>query len=309
LLFDTLGRSISADPDAYAAFDGHYDPLLILGDLANLQGVIVRHYGTNGPLWSVGYEFWFYISFPLLLLPFGRAYSPRTRKIVAALALALCVAVSSRQIWFLFGFAVWGLGAALALAPRPLLRSPWTSLAIVLAANVAMRVIFPETTLREIPATQYLSDAVVALAFANLILSMRFAASFEWRFLDWGLHKRLADFSFTLYAIHNPTIMLLRAFAVTTLGARTFDGAATDVQWLLLVGAMSLTILLAYALSRVTESKLGPARRALSAIVGRVADRGRAHLSAKGSVEPATSPEVETNGPMRTRPLAVRSGA
>ena len=39
----------------------------LLGNLAFLQDFFARPYGSNGPLWSLSYEFWFYLVFPLLV--------------------------------------------------------------------------------------------------------------------------------------------------------------------------------------------------------------------------------------------------
>ena len=90
---------------------------------------------------------------------------------------------------------------------------------------------------------------------------MRFAEPIDWRILDWPGHKILADFSFTLYAIHNPTLMLLRSTTTAVLGTDWIAAAASPVQWVALATAMTVTIGLAYALSRVTEAKVGAARR------------------------------------------------
>jgi peptidoglycan/LPS O-acetylase OafA/YrhL len=111
------------------------------------------------------------------------------------------------------------------------------------------------------PWTQYLSDTITALAFANLILTINLAKSLDWRFLHWHGHKTLADFSFTLYAIHNPTLMLLRAITTAVLGPGWSVGFASYEQWVALALAMSMTIALAYMISRFTEGKVGAVRR------------------------------------------------
>ena len=43
------------------------------GSLFFLQGIYTKPYGSDGPLWSLSYEFWFYILFPLIALLAKRA--------------------------------------------------------------------------------------------------------------------------------------------------------------------------------------------------------------------------------------------
>ena len=261
-VFDTVGRTLfPPDYGAYPVFEGHYEPRFILTNLLNLQGVIATHFGTNGPLWSIGYEFWYYVVFPMLLLPWTKSAPPRAVRFGFALALVFCLALSLRQIWFPFGFLIWSLGAAITLAKRPIIRSASHAALLLIVVNLFAGVVFNNAVIHAHPWSQYISDTITALAFANLILTMRFPGDERWRFLDWRGHQTLADFSFTLYAIHNPTLMLLRASATAVFGKDWSAGAATPIQWFMLALAMSLTILLAWLLSFFTEKKVPVARR------------------------------------------------
>lgn len=261
-LFDTLGRTLfPLDYGAYPVFDGHYDPRYILTNLLNFQGVIATHYGTNGPLWSIGYEFWYYVAFPMLLLPWMKSASPPVARYGFWLALIFCLAISLRQIWFPFGFLLWSLGATITRAKRPIMRSARNAALLLLGVNLLAGVVFNNAVIHTQPWTLYISDSVSALAFANLILTMRFHDGESWGLLHWSGHQTLADFSFTLYAIHNPTLMLLRATTTAVLGKDWSAGAATPVQWLALALAMALTIMLAWLLSFFTEKQVPAARR------------------------------------------------
>lgn len=283
-VLDTLGRAAFPGFAAYELLQDHFNTWLVIADLVNFQGIITIFYGTNGPLWSIAFEFWYYILFPLLLLPFGRAYSPRVRKTTAASVAVICIAVSIHQVWFIFGFMLWAMGAALVLLQRPLIRSPWAALGLNFCVVLVLRAVFNVAVLKEHPALLYVSDAITAVAFANLILTLRFSTREHWRVLDWRFHKTLADFSFTVYAIQAPTLVFLRAAASRYPEPGWVDGVATPAQWLFFFIAMALTIALAYALSRVTEAKVGPARRLLNQFATRLAPlfaRGRQALRAR----------------------------
>jgi len=101
--------------------------------------------------------------------------------------------------------------------------------------------------------------------------------------LDWHGHKTLADFTFTLYAIHNPTLMLLRATTTAVLGAGWIEGAAAPIQWVALSVAGALTILLAFALSRFTEGKVDIARRWAMAMLDKIWPKTNASNSLPGT--------------------------
>lgn len=261
-VFDTLGRTIfPANYGSYPIFEGHYDPRYILTNLLNFQGVVAWHYGTNGPLWSVGYEFWYYIVFPLLLAPMIVSLDRNRGRIFALLAVLFCIAITLKQIWFPFGLLLWSLGAMISLLQKPFVSSPRRAFIQFLSAGLLLGVVLNADVIKAHPWVQYLSDTITAAAFANLILAIRLTKDLNWKLLHWHGHKTLADFSFTLYAIHNPTLMLLRAMTTAVLGPDWSAGSASPEQWAALALAMALTMILAYALSRFTEGKVGAARR------------------------------------------------
>lgn len=261
-IFDALGRNLFPDSHgAYANFESYYDLRYFLGNLLNLQGILAKHYGSNGPLWSIAYEFWYYILFPLILAPMIVTLGQRRALTCAILSMFAVFAVTLRQIWFPFGFFLWVLGAGVSLLHRPFGSSPRKALFQFLSAGLLLGSIFNIDMIKAHPWTQYLSDTITALAFANLILTINLTKNLDWKFLDWQGHKTLADFSFTLYAIHNPTLMLLRAITTAVLGPGWSVGFSTRDQWAALALAMSLTIALAYVMSRFTEGKVGAVRR------------------------------------------------
>lgn len=269
IVCDSLGRQIFAGSGVYEFpfLQEHYDPILIVTDILNLQGIIARYYGTNGPLWSIAYEFWYYILFPALLLPFARVYTPRRRSTVAALTLLLVIVVSIKQGWFALGFLLWGMGAAAILPTQPLIRSARMSLVINIVVVIAMRLFVAGERLEHTPSLLHFSDVVSAAAFANLILTLRFCGGEMWPLLRSNLHRRLADFSFSVYAIHMPLLVFMRAGISRVLGDQWLEEPAALAQWTALAIVMSITLTIGYFFSLATEAHTSAARRMLRRFV------------------------------------------
>ena len=177
-------------------------PLVIAGNVVFLQDILVHPLGSNGPLWSLAYEFWYYIWFPAALLTFRRRVPSAA---LAAFALA----------WFVpalaLGFVSWLCGSAVFYAERflgrsgrqPSLRKRFVALS--LAALVAV-LLWGRTG--DYP----LEDSVLATSFALFLLALllrnpRVAPGVA------PCARYGAGASFSLYAIHFPVM----AFAAGTL--------------------------------------------------------------------------------------------
>jgi peptidoglycan/LPS O-acetylase OafA/YrhL len=106
-----------------------------VGNIAFLQTIVVPAFGSNGSLWSLANEFWYYILFPLAACVLGRVYKKAAQ--VALCGLLLCGLVISLPKAILFCFPVWLLGAALhAIGTKP------TALWPRLVASLVYAVVF-----------------------------------------------------------------------------------------------------------------------------------------------------------------------
>jgi peptidoglycan/LPS O-acetylase OafA/YrhL len=96
-LFDYVGTRV--DPGFYAGLTSY--PLInnnlggeshslttLLGNLLLQSSFAVPVFGSDGPLWSLAFEFWFYVLYPVLLILSVRCGTKRTAVIVLALSTA-----------------------------------------------------------------------------------------------------------------------------------------------------------------------------------------------------------------------------
>jgi peptidoglycan/LPS O-acetylase OafA/YrhL len=214
LILDVAGRALGAG----AGYDGTYWDLLSSGPtlrepadnsfatfLANvffLQTIVAPAYGTNGPLWSLAYEFWYYALFPLAASAIftSQAAWQRLSAIVAAAAMACLL---PRHL-LLLG-AIWVAGAianhltTLASARR-LFRSTTYLCATALSAAVCSVVLRLHTGT---VAHDLLLGGVWALFLPALV------ALPPWGEVYARVATLLSEMSYTLYATHFPLLSFL----------------------------------------------------------------------------------------------------
>ncbi|WP_454720500.1 MULTISPECIES: acyltransferase family protein [Cupriavidus] len=195
---------------------------------AFLQTIACQTYGSNGPLWSLACEFWYYLWFPAL---YGALRLRRTPQVWLCLAGALVTMALFRGL--LEGYLYWLLGVLAQVleaklrgrraAPLPAWLVPPAVLAFLAAVALA----------RHRP----YADAAVAAGFFVLLLAV---LSCRARIRHAGL-SRLATsasgFSYSLYLTHFPLVLFIAAVVVKQ---RAPVGAAS-------LGAMALVLLACYA--------------------------------------------------------------
>ena len=72
------------------------------GNLAMLQNIKVQTFGSNGPLWSLAHEWWYYLLFPLLLTAW-RGHNGARSVIVSSVLLVSIYFLITKYILILFG--------------------------------------------------------------------------------------------------------------------------------------------------------------------------------------------------------------
>lgn len=179
------------------------------GNVFFLQTILVAPFGSNGALWSLANEFWYYMIFPLLFFSLHSALGIGTRILLTSLALLLLVFVGS-HIALLFPAWLTGVGAYL-LYPVFLnwsaRKALWTTgvLTLVFVTLLALGRMRTDW-LPGGPAGALILACVAALLIAVAARYSRFGG----RFVTRAIHA-LADRSYSLYALHLPIVMVLAA--------------------------------------------------------------------------------------------------
>ncbi len=212
----------------------------LVGNLAFLQHLIVPPFGSNGPLWSLAFEFWYYLWFPALYLAW------RQRRPGIALG-SLAVAFANPEI--AFGFLSWLCGAALHGAERrwPDLRlSRWTPVAAGLLCLAAL--LWGRTG--DFGAEDPLEAAAFALFLLTLLRSNPPPLAALRPLAVYG-----ARASFSLYAIHFPLMALAAGWMVGPTRLAPSGEAAVAV-----VAILALALAAAWIFASQTEARTGALR-------------------------------------------------
>ncbi|MEI6399597.1 MAG: acyltransferase, partial [Pseudomonadota bacterium] len=245
ILFDVIGKSVSPlyynDPSNVG--QDHYPLRLMLNALC-LQGAhgFRASFGSNGALWSISYEWAFYLWYGMVRLLAFRSRHPLALTFLfsGALVLVYGFPVSSYLLVWLMGVAAYffqlrcGATIPFPLACIVLLFSHW----LVNMASVGL--------------SGFSRDVFFAAFVAN-VLAFRAVSGVR---PDGGLDrlsKYFADFSFSLYAYHMPIQVLLLTIAAIY---------APKVRFPLISLCVALATLLATRLFySVTEANRGLLRR------------------------------------------------
>jgi peptidoglycan/LPS O-acetylase OafA/YrhL len=239
-----------------------------VSNLLFLQGVSSHEYGTNGPLWSLPYEFWYYVVFPMFVRALAVSVGLFWRVVLVAVAAGLLAIGGRTAVFYLL---IWGMGAFVAYAwqvasqwlrDRAGGRTTLQSASILGLALVVFLVTVAISRLR-ILSRGYENDFVLGIGTTMLVwvvvttsgkrphLSRRIVEAYS------RLSTFLARFSFTLYVAHFPLLVFI--FALFDMKKRWQPDAVHLSYGALLLAAVVL--LYAYPLSELTEAHTDSVRR------------------------------------------------
>lgn len=242
LPFYTEGSTHSLSPLAVA----NLGPTVFLGNLAFLQTILVPNWGTNGPLWSLAYEFWFYIWFPSLV----SAWRGKPTWFLASIIVA---AFAPQMLTY---FLIWLMGVAVHLSEnrdgrlrRILRNNQKVSMVIGLALFIA--------TLAMSQATSgWFADFILGMSFAALLIVMlntpKAIGKAPQPLVFYG-----GNVSYTLYASHLPILVFV--IAISGLERRLPSPSAVA---LVLAATFGMTAI-AFCLAKGTEARTGALRVAI----------------------------------------------
>jgi peptidoglycan/LPS O-acetylase OafA/YrhL len=227
-----------------------HDPTTAIGNLLFTMAVYVAPFGMNGALWSLAYEWWFYMIYPV----FWRL-SRRSMLTATAIMVVMYLMSFFPPLWpvkllqVIFSLMVcWWFGVLLAdiyVGRWPISMWKLAPLSLLFVGLVPVTFLAPAKS----PGAAVILETLWALAFTGLL-----AASLAWqnrggslRFLEWL--KPLGDMSYTLYVIHFPILIFISGWLIS----QSPTGALPqNVGWTFV--GIGVCLCVAYAAHFFTES-------------------------------------------------------
>ncbi len=257
------GRAVYAHIVPYLVADRLTIPIFF-GNLTFFQEIVFPTFGSNGALWSLSYEFWFYVMFPCAVLTLTKISGPLRRAVYGGLFVALAIFVGRTIFSYFF---IWLLGAAAVLAP-PVKMGPRFCSAVRLGALGLCFVVL--LVQKRIGMIGFAADAALALPILLLVYVLANtpeATKGLWDRLKLGRFSHgIAGFSYTLYLVHLPLLIFLSAAVIWAGGLRWQPDFAHGAIG---IGIALLAISYAWAVSRLTEAHTRGVTTVLLKIVGK----------------------------------------
>ncbi|PNH94606.1 acyltransferase family protein [Vibrio diazotrophicus] len=169
--------------------------IIFISNLFFLQNINMPIFGSNGPLWSLSNEFWYYILFPVLLMLYRAEFNQKLIYLTISLLLILWLPLEVLKY-----FLVWVFGVvAFYLNKKNHLNSRMVYISI-LAFGMAM-------VLSRVGAfsSVFLSDVIIGIMF-SLTITCQFKKNNN-KFMERIVHF-FSDISYTLYLFHFPLVIL-----------------------------------------------------------------------------------------------------
>jgi peptidoglycan/LPS O-acetylase OafA/YrhL len=183
----------------------------LVGNLCYAQTILVPPFGSNDALWSLAFEGWYYVIFPLLVVCIVPSQPLMARVSAAAAAAVIAYFVGPTIVRYM---TFWLLGVGVALLPTMLWGTRWPRLTAGVAAVACVALIGLGHLGRiraSIGGTLFAADALTAISFAACLYALRH----DTRPARSGWYARvaavIAGTSFTLYLVHLPVLVFLRA--------------------------------------------------------------------------------------------------
>ena len=222
-----------------------------LGTIAFVQTIFVDLFGSNKAVWSLAYEFWYYILFPSIIL-FFCVKSLKARILYAFLASGILLMVGSEiRIYFL----VWLMGALVSIChPSKYLNNKNILNSLIILSILMLCIALISERFISSPK---IADFLIGISTAGMIyllVNSRSQITQEGAYEKFS--KGLAGCSYTLYLVHMPILCFIRACVI---GDRPWE---PDILHLLLALTIVVFVFLyAVVIAHFTEAKTDKFRK------------------------------------------------
>lgn len=238
--------------------------LTYVGNVLMLENIAVPSLGSNGPLWSLAFEWWYYCLFGLFCLC---CFHKGWRRLASLLSFLILLVLLPKKLmaWMI----IWLLGVAVFFVTKTKINKPepWLGVAVLIFAVVISWATHNPDNIANPESIWILFSRDAFLAIAYCFVLVCFSQGDRHLPLA-GLHKWAAGFSYSMYLFHFPVMLFCVAVANDVFGWQ-FLSQPTRLSMAYLVGLVALLYLLGYAFSLCTERYTNSIRNFLRNLLDR----------------------------------------
>lgn len=176
-----------------------------LSNIVFLQNIISPVFGTNGPLWSLSNEFWYYVLFPLLLILLSNKKMLIIR-LLSLISIVVIVLLVAREM--MGGFLIWLFGVAVYVFYKKniiFLSKRWVMFfACLFLGSLADSKLAYISSATGVP-----NDITVGFCFSLLLISLKGKSLAIFKMPIILSSRWLSEISYTLYLFHFPAVLFI----------------------------------------------------------------------------------------------------
>jgi peptidoglycan/LPS O-acetylase OafA/YrhL len=204
-----------------------------------LQNIVLPPLGSNSPLWSLCYEFWYYLMFPCLC--FLIIYRKKRVKSLIAPLILIVLIVYFLPFSIMQYFLIWAIG----LIPI------YFSFKKEYYKYILLALLIFWLTLKNVQLNPYFYDLILGTIASLLVCS--------YQNHDQGLstkslviNEKLSSFSYSLYLVHFPVIMLSLTL-LNGIGLNCIQITPGRIAYIVFVTVFFLALVCSYLIALATE--------------------------------------------------------
>lgn len=264
----------SADADLARSVFSAGDMNTFLCNAAFLQTAFCEQYGGNGALWSLFNEFWYYISWPFVMIVIFGNYSHIKRLILASIPISILSFLAFHQFVgrnIIVYFSIWISGAVFSNINFIKLKVTLPiAVSIFIISLAAWRFWWPDTAKGYNTISEFRVDIILCLAFCILLMAMKNMKNIKPPLFK-GMHAHMAGFSFSLYCVHTPMInfMAVEILSLTHMKYGFKMHPAGYIPYFLFFATFFICVSYAFVFSLFTERHTLSIRKHINALLQR----------------------------------------
>jgi peptidoglycan/LPS O-acetylase OafA/YrhL len=217
-------------------------------------------FGSNSPLWSLAYEWFYYLLFPIMMLGI-KSKEWVVKGFFGLLSVGLfCFMPTDMRLYFM----IWLVGVCVPFMRLPFLKKTplWLLAAIVCTSLLISEIVFMQN---HVFATDWIIAVFLAVFLSKIVHMDRPINGLFQR-----TNKILANFSYSVYVLHMPIIVFL-ANLITVSNYKLLQLQPTWIGFNFFLGIITLNLGFCYIFSIFTEQKTDKVKHAVIAYFKNIA--------------------------------------